>query len=27
MLPLEAQPTFKVIDETNNKFSVAQADL
>jgi 4-amino-4-deoxy-L-arabinose transferase-like glycosyltransferase len=27
MLPLEAQKTFKVIDDTNNKFSVAQADL
>ncbi|MDB4982558.1 MAG: hypothetical protein JWM82_3310, partial [Myxococcales bacterium] len=27
MLPLESQKTFKVIDDTNNKFSVAQADL
>jgi 4-amino-4-deoxy-L-arabinose transferase-like glycosyltransferase len=27
MLPLESQKTFKVLDETNNKFSVAQADL
>jgi 4-amino-4-deoxy-L-arabinose transferase-like glycosyltransferase len=27
LLPLEAQPTFKILDETNNKFSVAQADL
>jgi hypothetical protein len=27
LLPLEAQASFKVIDERNNKFSVAQADL
>jgi 4-amino-4-deoxy-L-arabinose transferase-like glycosyltransferase len=27
LLPLEAQKTFKVLDDTNNKFSVAQADL
>jgi 4-amino-4-deoxy-L-arabinose transferase-like glycosyltransferase len=27
MLPIESQKTFKVLDETNNKFSVAQADL
>jgi 4-amino-4-deoxy-L-arabinose transferase-like glycosyltransferase len=27
MLPIESQPSFKVLDETNNKFSVAQVDL
>jgi 4-amino-4-deoxy-L-arabinose transferase-like glycosyltransferase len=27
LLPLEAQSSFKVIDDKNNKFSVAQADL
>ncbi|HVZ72147.1 MAG TPA: glycosyltransferase family 39 protein [Polyangia bacterium] len=27
MLPVPAQASFKVIDDTNNKFSVAQADL
>jgi hypothetical protein len=27
LLPVEAQRSFKVIDESNNKFSVAQADL
>jgi hypothetical protein len=27
LLPIEAQSSFKVLDETNNKFSVAQADL
>jgi 4-amino-4-deoxy-L-arabinose transferase-like glycosyltransferase len=27
LLPIEAQGSFKVLDESNNKFSVAQADL
>jgi 4-amino-4-deoxy-L-arabinose transferase-like glycosyltransferase len=27
MLPAEAQASFQVVDETNNKFSLAQADL
>jgi 4-amino-4-deoxy-L-arabinose transferase-like glycosyltransferase len=27
LLPIEAQSSFKVLDETNNKFSLAQADL
>ncbi len=27
LLPIEAQKTFRVLDERNNKFSVAQADL
>jgi 4-amino-4-deoxy-L-arabinose transferase-like glycosyltransferase len=27
LLPIEAQASFKVLDESNNKFSVAQADL
>ena len=27
LLPIDAQNTFKVLDESNNKFSVAQADL
>ena len=27
MLPAESRPTFRVLDERNNKFSLAQADL
>ena len=27
LLPIDAQKTFRVLDERNNKFSVAQADL